>query len=290
MRERPRHSPENGNPECATARTPDDDAPQETTYVVAGQRMSLSGEYISVIGRVSRGITGRTGGHLGLNNPYPTGPNCSARTRSTGSRRGTALSGWRGCPTPAVSHPLNWFLAEAQPCQAGEVAQLRRYLSAQLVIAEDSHSRLARLPNSGGISPAQLVPAEGQPCQVGEVAQLQRYLSAQLVLAEEQHFQVGEVAQLRRYLTPQLVTSRGTDLSGWRGCQLRRYLSAQPVAREEVQIRQVGEVAQLRRYLTAQLVVAEDERCNIFRLARLPNSSGISPLNWFGRQRIEVQH
>ena len=51
-----------------------------------------------------------------------------------------------------------------------EVAQLRRYLSAQLV------------------------PAEPQPFQAGKVAQLRRYLSVQLVIAEVQACQVGEVA------------------------------------------------------------------------------------------------
>ena len=82
-----RHASEGWHPECATAHTPNDDAPRETTYVVAGRRTLLSREYISVIGRVSRGITGRTGDHLGLSIPYPTGPtNCLARTRSTGSR------------------------------------------------------------------------------------------------------------------------------------------------------------------------------------------------------------
>ena len=66
-------------------------------------------------------------------------------------------------------------------CQVGEVAQLRRYL------------------------PAQLVLAEVQPFQVGEAAQLQRYLPPQLVPPEVQILQLGEVAQLRRYLPAQLV-------------------------------------------------------------------------------------
>ena len=84
---RTHHASEGWHPECATAHTPNDDAPRETTYVVAGRRTLLSREYISVIGRVSRGITGRTGDHLGLSIPYPTGPtNCLARTRLTGSR------------------------------------------------------------------------------------------------------------------------------------------------------------------------------------------------------------
>ena len=46
------------------------------------------------IGRVSRGLTGRTGDPPGLNNQYPTGrSNCLARTHLTGSRRGPAVSG-----------------------------------------------------------------------------------------------------------------------------------------------------------------------------------------------------
>ena len=52
---------------------------------------------------VSQGLTGRTGDHPDLNYPYPAGPaNCLARI-PTGSRRGTAVSGWRGFPTTGVS-------------------------------------------------------------------------------------------------------------------------------------------------------------------------------------------
>ena len=41
-----------------------------------------------------RGLKGRTGAHPSLKNPYPTGSaNCLARTRSTRSRRGAAVSG-----------------------------------------------------------------------------------------------------------------------------------------------------------------------------------------------------
>ena len=48
---------------------------------------ALRGEFISAMGRVTWGLTGRTGDHLGLNDSYPTGPtNCLARTRLTGSR------------------------------------------------------------------------------------------------------------------------------------------------------------------------------------------------------------
>ena len=54
---------------------------------------------------------------------------------------------------------------ETQPCQVGEVSQLRRYLTAQLVFVE------------------------AQIFQVGEVSQLRRYLTAQLVLVETQPFQ-----------------------------------------------------------------------------------------------------
>ena len=53
---------------------------------------------------VSRALTGRTGYQLVLNHQSPTGPtNCLARTWSTGSLRGPAMSGSRGCPTNAVS-------------------------------------------------------------------------------------------------------------------------------------------------------------------------------------------
>ena len=89
--------------------------------------------------------------------------------------------------------------------QAGEVAQLRRYLPAQLVPAEGQPCQVGEVAQLRRYLPAQLVPAEGQPCQVGEVAQLRRYLPAQLVPAEGQPCQVGEIAQFRRYLPAQLV-------------------------------------------------------------------------------------
>ena len=57
-------------------------------------------------------------------------------------------------PNSGGISPLNWLSVEGQKMQVGEVAQLRRYLPAQLVIVGGSEFvRLARLPNSGGISP-----------------------------------------------------------------------------------------------------------------------------------------
>ena len=75
-------------------------------------------------------------------------------------------------------HPVNWLPSRDRVC------------------------RLARLPNSAGISPVncQLVAGEEQSLQVGEIAQLRRYRPGQLVVVEGQQFQVGEIAQLRRYL------------------------------------------------------------------------------------------
>ena len=67
-------------------------------------------------------------------------------------------------------------------------------------------------------------------------------------------YQIAEAAQLRRYLPAQLVLA-------------------------EVQPFQVGEAAQLQRYLPPQLVPPEVQI--LASLARLPNSGGISPLNWF---------
>ena len=70
---------------------------------------ALCGEFNSAIGGVSRGLTGRTGYHPGLNY-HSTGPiNCLARTRSAGSRRGPVLPGWRppstGRSGPSPSTP-----------------------------------------------------------------------------------------------------------------------------------------------------------------------------------------
>ena len=74
------------------------------------------------------------------------------------------MSGWRGCPTHGGISPLNSVpIAEPQQMrQVGEVAQLRRYLPAQPVIAEiQPLVRLVRLPNCGGISPCKSPPGRG---------------------------------------------------------------------------------------------------------------------------------
>ena len=63
-------------------------------------------------------------------------------------------------PNSAGISPLNWFPARLQQCQVGEVAQLRRYLPAQLVPGEEAHEvKLVRLPNSAGISPLNWFPS-----------------------------------------------------------------------------------------------------------------------------------
>ena len=72
-----------------------------------GPRLLCAPRRIYLAGRTGEpGLTGRMGVRPGLNIPYPTGPtNCLARTRSTGSRRGSDVLG-RGCPTPAGSPHL----------------------------------------------------------------------------------------------------------------------------------------------------------------------------------------
>ena len=121
---------------------------------------------------------------------------------------GTAFPSWPGRPTPCGIHPVKWLLSERpdsfkldrlpssagisplnsfpwspSDCQVGEVAQLRRDRTAQLVLVEV------------------------QPLQVGQVAQLPRYRPAQLVLVELQPDQLGQVAQRGRYPPGQLGVS-----------------------------------------------------------------------------------
>ena len=95
--------------------------------------------------------------------------------------------------------------AEAQACQVGEAAQLRRYLPAQEVVVEVQIYQVGEAAQLRRYLPAQEVVSEAQPCQVGEAAQLRRYLPAQVIAAEAQPCQVGEAAQLRRYLPAQVV-------------------------------------------------------------------------------------
>ena len=117
-------------------------------------------------------------------------------------------------PNSGGISPLNWFSLRRSHLQVGEVAQLRRYLSAQLVRAEAQHSQIGEVAQLRRYLSAQPVRAEAQRFQVGEVAQLRRYLTDQLVVVEEQHFQVGEVDQLRRYLSAQLVLAEAAATPG----------------------------------------------------------------------------
>ena len=164
--------------------------------------------------------------------------------------------------------PAQLVVGKGQPCHAGEVAQLRRYLPTQLVIVEGQIYQVGEVVQLRRYLPAQLVPAEVQIFQVGEVAQLRRYLPAQLVVGKGQPCQAGEVAQLRRYLPTQLVIVEGQIYQVGEVVQLRRYLPAQLVP-AEVQIFQVGEVGQLRRYLPAQLVPVEVQPCQVGEVAQL---------------------
>ena len=89
---------------AGTARHPMGTDVAERTGDTGPRSRALRREFISAIGWVSRGFTGRTGDHPGMKDAYPSGPaNCLALTRSTGSCRGPDIAGWRGCPTPAVS-------------------------------------------------------------------------------------------------------------------------------------------------------------------------------------------
>ena len=112
----------------------------------------LRGEFISEMGQVS---------------PVPHGQNWRPPSSEYSiSNRPDKLLG---------THPLNWFPLRSQIFQAGEFAQLRRYLPAQPVPAEGPDIPGWRgLPNSRRQLPAQLVVAEvSDLSQVGEAAQLQ---------------------------------------------------------------------------------------------------------------------
>ena len=93
------------------------------------------------------------------------------------------MSGWRGCPTPAVSPAQS--LSERYSVSSLERLPSSGGISpAQVVVERCSHLRLERLPSSGGISPLKSVVEEAQMCQVGEAAKLRRYLPAQVVGVE----------------------------------------------------------------------------------------------------------
>ena len=110
---------------------------------------------------------GRTGICRGLAR-LGTGPVLAEDlTFSRHSGRYAPPTGHRQSSRQVGEAQLRWYLPAQTRCrrggaQVGEAAQVRRYLPAQLVVAED------------------------QPCQVGEAAQLRRYLPAQVVVAEDQ--------------------------------------------------------------------------------------------------------
>ena len=185
----------------------------------------------------------------------------------------------RYTPLPEPLHPLTTEAQqEGRPSLAtsleGTSSNLAGTQPLSWLPSRYRYSRLARLPSSdrpvNWLSSSQL----SQVGEVAQVAQFRRYRPAQLVAVEVQVFQVGEVAQVRRYRPAQLVVAERQHSQVGEVAQVRRYRPAQLVV-VEVQVFQVGEVAQVRRYRPAQLVVVKSTP----RLARLPSSDGIDPLN-----------
>ena len=168
----------------------------------------------------------------------------------------------------SLEYPTQLVLADPQPFQVGEAAQLRRYLPAQPVFVEPHTYQVGEAAQLRRYLPVQLVVVEVQECQVGEVAQLHRYLPAQLVFVEPQPFQVGEAAQLRRYLPAQGVVVEVQRSQVGQAAQLWRYLLAQLVV-VEPHTCQVGEAAQFRRYRPAQLVTAKAQIFQVGEAAQL---------------------
>ncbi len=91
------------------------------------------------------------------------------------------------------THPVNWLPWSHSSRRVGEIAEFRRDISFQLVVAE---VQVFQVGEFGGYLAAQLVVVEDQISQVGEVAEFGLDLSSQLVVAEVQVFQAGEVAEL----------------------------------------------------------------------------------------------
>ena len=126
--------------------------------------------------------------------------------------RGTALSGWRGCPAPPVSPASSRSqstLSGWRGCPTPAVSPVKAL----------SRVRNVSRPNCRRYLPAQVAVGEVR-CQVGEAAQL-RGISPLKRCWSGTRCQVGEVAQLRRCSRRCL---RGSEMSGWRGRPTRPYL------------------------------------------------------------------
>ena len=212
------------------------------------------------------------------------------------------------------AHPAIWRVhSHSTGCrwysvyQVVEVAQFRRYRPAQLVVAERQPFEVVEVAQFRRYRPAQLVVAERQPFEVVEVAQFRRYRPAQLVAVRATALtrlsrlpSSGGIDPLNwlllshsEYRLSRLPSSGGIDPLNWLPSRVPSGIQV---------IATVGEVAQFRRYRPAQLVVAEPQRlpgwrgCPVptvstrsigccgatanSRLARLPSSDGIDPLNW----------
>ena len=207
------------------------------------------------------------------------------------------LSGWRGCPTPAISrsHSTGCRMEDQPSSQVGKVAQLRRYLSAQLVTARmqstDRVLRLARLPNSGDISPLNWLPVEAQ------------FGDAAVTVSGD-----AEPLANRRVPQPVIVAfSNSEPLDRWRHRgqsafpgQLCSGRTGDQIPRSELSIsnwpNKLLGTHPINALATAVRLARSPNSGGISpvlfslrtipsRLARLPNSGGISPINWLGVSR-----
>ena len=88
-------------------------------------------------------------------------------------------------PNSGGISPLSSFRKMVQPFQVGEVAQLRRYFPAQLVLAEFQPFSGRRDCPTPGVSPRSTGSREGySPSRLARLPNSERYLPAQLVVVE----------------------------------------------------------------------------------------------------------
>ena len=162
-------------------------------------------------------------------------------------------------------------MAEVQPFQAGEVAELGGNGRQATGVVEGQQFQAGEVAELGG-NGRQAGVVEVQRFQAGEVAQLRGDRTGQAGVGESQPFQAGEVAKFRGDRTGQAGAGEVQVFQAGEVAEFRGDRTGQVgLPAFEVQVLQPGEVAQLGRERAGQVVAWEDQpRRPVQRVRRHP--------------------
>ena len=194
-------------------------------------------------------------------------------------------------PNSSGISPLSWFSRSQVKFrgshlgrgQIGQVtAQFRRYLTAQFVPHKVQLVQLDRLPNSSTVYPRHSTHYLGGS-NSSRLARLpcRRYLTAQIRFSEVQSlsdWRGRPVPPVSRHSTG---SPTNATQSGWTDCPIPQ-VSHRSVGSHSRPI--TTRLAKLPSSAGISPLNSLQHRCNSVRLDRLPSSDGISPLNWFSHR------